>query len=276
MKKLKRKLILYRARFVMSLKMYIRYPVNFIMSFIEPLIWLAPFYFMGKAFSSGGELVGFQKFTGTSDYIGFLVVGFIVSGYLSAVFWSMGFSIKEEMRQGVLESNWTAPVSRISLLMSKSLYYFFITTIEVIVTMVICHFVFGFKITGNILTAMAFFIPGIIAMFGLGLIVASLVLVVKNAHPIIDLTNFLIGGLSGSYFPIKVLGRGVIFISLVIPLTYVYDGLRAILLNQNSLYPLKIEIMILLISAIIFWCIGVLIFNKVEKSARDKGLLSEH
>ncbi|MCM1989720.1 ABC transporter permease [Oceanirhabdus seepicola] len=269
-------MILYRARFIMSFKMYTRYPVNFIMSFIQPLIWLAPFYFMGKAFSSGGDLVGFQKFTGTSDYIGFLVVGFMVSGYVSAVFWSMGFSIKEEMRQGVLVSNWTAPVSRISLLISKSLYYFFTTTIEVITTMIICHFAFGFTINGNILSAIIFFIPGMIAMIGLGLIVGSLVLLAKNANPIIDMTNFLIGGLSGSYFPIKVLGRGVMFISLGIPLTYVYDGMRALLLKQKSLYPLRIEIMILLISAILFWCIGILVFNKVEKSARNKGLLSEH
>ena len=43
-------LIVIRARFIRSMKNYFRYPLNFILSLFNPIIWLAPYYFMGKGF----------------------------------------------------------------------------------------------------------------------------------------------------------------------------------------------------------------------------------
>ena len=59
-----------------------------------------------------GKFPGFEKYAGNSDYM--------VSTYVWTVSWSRGFALKEEMTQGVLESNWSAPVNRIGLLISKS------------------------------------------------------------------------------------------------------------------------------------------------------------
>lgn len=266
----------YRARFITSMKMFIRYPMNFIMTFFEPIIWLSPFYFMGKSFSIGGKVAGFEQYTGNSDFMGFLVIGYIISCYVSAAFWSMGFSIKEEMRQGVLESNWTTPVNRRTLLLSKSVFYFVNATIEILITSFVCYFCFGFSINGNFLKALAFIIPGIIGLLGIGMALASLVLVAKNANPIIDLSNSIIQGFSGSFFPVKVMSKGFMFISLGIPLTYVYDSVRAILLNQEPLFELQKEFVILLIAASIFCVVGNLIFNKIERKCRDMGVLSGH
>jgi ABC-2 type transport system permease protein len=265
-----------RARFIISLKIYVRYPVNFIMSIFEPLMWLTPFYFMGKSFSSGGSVAGFEKYTGNSDFMGFLVIGFIVSSYVSAVFWSLGFSLKEEMRQGVLESNWSAPVNRTVLLLSKSVFYFFTATFEVIITIIVCHFAFGFNLTTGILKALAFLIPGIIGLMGIGMAIAALVLVAKDANPIIDLSNSTLSAMSGSYFPVKVMPKGFLFISLILPLTYIYDSSRAILINQVPLFSLKYEFIIIVAAMCIFCIIGNMIFLKVERKCRSLGILGTH
>lgn len=269
-------LIVFRARFLISMKIYFRYPVNFIMTLFDPLMWLSPFYFMGKSFSSGGRLEGFEKYTGNSDYMSFLVIGFMVSSYVAMVFWTMGFSLKEEMRQGVLESNWSAPVNRIVLMISKSTFQFCATTFEVILTGIICHFAFGFKINSGLLKAIGFLIPGIIGMMGLGLIIGSLVLLAKEANGIIDISNALVSAFSGSYFPVKVMSKGFLFISLVLPLTYIYDSSRAILINQTPLMPLTKEFIIILISMVGFMFVGSFVFMKVEKRCRELGVLGTH
>jgi len=269
-------LIVFRSRFLISMKMYFRYPINFIMTLIDPLMWLTPFYFMGKTFSTNGSISGFEKYTGNSDFMGYLVVGYMITAYVSTVFWTMGFSLKEEMREGVLESNWSAPVNRIVLMVSKSLFQFCATTFEVILTGIVCHFAFGFTITSNILQFLAFLIPGIIGMMGLGMAVSAAVLIAKEANGIIDITNSVISAMSGSYFPIKVMPKFFVFISLSLPLTYIYDSSRAILINQVPLFSLGQEYFIILIGMIIFCIIGNLIFMRVEKKCRSLGILGTH
>jgi ABC-2 type transport system permease protein len=269
-------LIVFRARFLITAKIYFRYPVNFIMTLFNPIMWLTPFYFMGKSFSTNGKLVGFEKYTGNSDYMSFLVIGYIISAYVATVFWTMGFSLKEEMRQGVLESNWSAPVNRIVLMVSKSMFNFCATTFEVVLTGIVCHFAFGFNINSELLKAVGFLIPGIIGMLGLGLAIGSLVLLAKEANGIIDITNAVVSAFSGSYFPIKVMSKGFLFVSYALPLTYIYDSSRAILINQVPLFSLKIEFLIIILAMIGFSLLGSFIFMKVERKCRDLGILGTH
>jgi ABC-2 type transport system permease protein len=273
---MKKLLNVFRARFLISMKIYFRYPVNFIMTLFDPIMWLTPFYFMGKSFSSGGSVVGFEKYTGNSDYVGFLVIGYMISSYVSTVFWATGFSLKEEMRQGVLESNWCAPVNKIIMLLSKTVFYFCATTFEIILTFIVCRIAFGFKVSTGLLQAVGFLIPGIIGMIGIGMAVAALVLVAKEANPIIDLVNSILSALSGGYFPVKVMSKGFLFIALAIPLTYIYDSSRAILINQVPLLPLWQELIIIISAMFILCLLGGLIFMKVEKKCRSLGILGTH
>lgn len=273
---LKRTLIASRARFFFSMKMYFRYPLNFILTLFEPLIWLTPFYFMGKSFSSGGTLSGFEKYTGNSDFMGYMVVGYMITIYINTAFWSLGFSLKEEMRQGVLESNWSTPVSRANLLISKSLFQFCAATFEIILTGFICYFAFGFKITPDILKLLGFLIPGIIGILGLGLTISALVLVAKEANAIIDLSSSMVSAISGGFFPIKVLPKMFFFISLSLPLTYINDSTRAILIGQTPIIPLKYQFLIIIASMVIFSILGNIIFNKVERKCRSLGILGSH
>lgn len=269
-------LLVIRARFIISMKIYFRYPVNFVMTLFDPLMWLSPFYFMSKTFSTNGRLTGFEKYTGNSDFMSFLVIGYMITSYVSTVFWVVGFSLKEEMRQGVLESNWSAPVNRIVLLVSKSLFQFCATTFEVILTGVVCHFAFGFTITSGLLKAIAFLIPGIIGMLGLGMAIGALVLLAKEANGIIDISSSLASAFSGSYFPVKVMPKGFLLVSVLLPLTYVYDSSRAILSGQTTLFPLRTEFVIIAASMIGFWILGSFIFMRVERRCRTLGILGTH
>jgi len=246
------------------------------MTLFNPIMWLAPFYFMGKSFSVGGTMAGFQKYTGNSDFIGFIVVGYMISSYVNMVFWSMGFSLKDEIRSGVLESNWSAPVSRIVLMISKSLFQFCATTVEIIFTGIICHFAFGFNITPNLIQAIIFLLPGLIGMLGLGLAIGSLVLLAKEANGIIDVSSGVVSALSGSYFPVNVMTGGLFILSLCLPLTYVYDSTRALLVKQTPLFSLKIEFVIIIITMVVFMYIGSWIFMRVERRCRELGILGEH
>ncbi len=86
------------------------------MRIVQPVMWVAPVYFMGVSFSVDGEAVGFAASTGTSEFLAFILLGSVVSSYVSAVLWGIGFSLKQEMEQGTLESLWLTPNSRLWLM----------------------------------------------------------------------------------------------------------------------------------------------------------------
>ena len=268
--------ILLKARFILKMKYYFRYPLNIIFPLVDPIIWLSPMYFMGKAFEVNGKISGFTAYTGNSDYMGFLIIGFMASTFVSTALWATGFTLKTEMMQGTLEANWSAPIDKMAFLIGTALFQFCEALFEIILTMIICHFLFGFTITINLFRILLYLIPGIIAIMGIGIGVAALVLLMKDANTVIDLSNILVMGLSGSNFPVKILPKGMFFISILIPLTYLNDSLRAIMINQEPFIDLKYQLLILFASMFVFYILGRGIFMRVERKCREKGMLSGH
>ena len=99
---------------------FVRYPLNALFSTIQPLMWLTPIYFLGKSFATADGNAGFAAYAGTSDYMSFVLVGAILSNYVSAVLWGMGYALKNEMDSGMLESNWLTPMSRPLMLVGRT------------------------------------------------------------------------------------------------------------------------------------------------------------
>ncbi|PKO13117.1 MAG: ABC transporter permease [Chloroflexi bacterium HGW-Chloroflexi-10] len=257
-------------------KVYWRYPLNAVSSIFQPLIWLTPIYFLGQAFSVNGEAIGFAGYAGTSDYMSFIILGAALSNFLSAVFWGMGYSLKEDMDIGVLESNWMTPVPRLLMLFGRTLNNLLITTITSCGTLLTAAVVFGFHPTGNVVAALLTLIPVLIGLYGFGFAFAALVMIVREANTMVDMGNFLVDFLSGSQFPVKALPRWLWPVSFSIPLTYGYDAIRGWILKTTTLLPLKWEILLLLISMIVMVVIGIQVFNALERSVRRKGTLGQH
>ncbi|GMG96438.1 ABC transporter permease [Tepidimicrobium xylanilyticum] len=273
---LKKYFIAVKAIIKKDAKIFFRYPANAIFRIVEPIIWITPVYFLSKAFQVNGENIGFSQYSGTTDYMAFLVIGSIVSSFISSVLWGMGFSLKNEMDAGVIESNWLTPIPLWIQLVGRSIFSLFITTINALTVAFLVWIMFGFSIGSGILASIVTLLPMLIALYGLGFGIASLVLITNNANNIIDISDFSLNMLSGQSFPITVLPRFLIPISLALPITYGYDALRGILLNTNTLLPLQIEQLILVLFMIIGTLTGYRILKKVEKYCKTIGNIGFH
>ena len=119
-------------------------------------------------------------------------------------------------------------------------------------------------------------LPMLVALYGFGFAFASLVLLMKDANTLVDVSNFLVSMLSGSQFPVSVLPRLLLPLSLAIPLTYGFDSVRAHLLGTTTLLPLRYELAILVLFMCVMVPLGSLIFMRVEHRCRTLGTLSQH
>ncbi|MCG8532020.1 MAG: ABC transporter permease, partial [Desulfovibrionales bacterium] len=211
--------------FIRQFKIFTRYPMNAIFRIFEPIIWFTPIYFMGKGFAVNGQNTGFAAYTGTGDYVAFLLLGSILASYVSAVLWGIGFSIKTQMDTGVLESNWLTPVPRLTHLIGQSSFSVVLTTLNSCGIALIIWLIFGYELSfEKIVMAILTVLPMLVAIYGFGFGFAALVMLIREANTLIDTGNFIINILSGARFPITVLPRFLMVVSLSIPLTYGYDA----------------------------------------------------
>ena len=268
-----------RALFVIARKdwkVFWRYPLNAISSVFQPIIWVTPVYFMGKAFSTNGQALGFAAYSGTGDYMSFILLGTVLGNFVLTVFWGMGYALKEDMDAGVLESNWLTPVSRLLILVGRTLTSLLTTTITSLIMLAIASALFGFKPTGNTLAAFLTAIPMLLGLYGFGFAFAAIVLMMREANTLVDVSSFLVQGLSGSNFPVKSLPYWLIPISLMLPLTYGFDAVRGWLLKTNTLLPLRVEVGLLIIFMVVMLWLGAQIFYRIERRVRTLGTLGQH
>jgi ABC-2 type transport system permease protein len=151
-----------------------------------------------------------------------------------------------------------------------------ITTINSACTLFLAWLFFGFRVTGSLLSAFAVVVPVLVALYGFGFAFAALVLLVREPNTLIDVSNFLITLVSGREFPIHVLPRFLLPISLAIPLTYGYDAVRGYLLNTRTILPIQHEIVILLVCMGVMVPAGYAVFKVVERRCRALGTLGFH
>lgn len=224
-----------------------RYPLNAISQALQPIVWLTPVYFMGKVFSVNGKAMGFAAYSGTSDYVSFVLLGTALANFIYAVFWGMGYSLKEDMDAGVLEANWLMPMPRVLLLVGRALTSLCTTAISSAVMLAIGALLFGFHPTGNVLAAFLTTLPMLVGLYGFGFAFAALVLLLREANTLVDVSSFLVQILSGAQFPVQALPRWLLPIALALPLTYGFDAVRGWLLGTRTLLPLGAEIGLLLV-----------------------------
>ena len=254
---------------------FFRYPLNAVFRVLQPIIWLTPVYFLGRSFAGAGGS-GFAGYAGTADYMSFIIVGATLSSFVSSVFWGMGYALKTEMDSGVLESNWLAPLPRPLFLVGQTLASLALTALTSAGVVLLGWWLFDFRVTGNAFAALLVAVPLLLALYGFGFAFAGLVLLLKEANTLVDVSDYAVSLLSGSQFPVSVLPPALFAVSLALPLTYGYDAVRGILLGSKTLLPIPYEVGILLGFMVVMGVLGYAVFKRVERRCQRLGTIGMH
>lgn len=257
-------------------KQYWRYPLNAVSAVFQPIIWIAPVYFMGRAFSVNGQAIGFAKYSGTTDFMSFILLGTVLENFINSIFWGMGYSLKKDMDAGVMESNWLAPIPRLLILIGYSFTNLIVTACTSAGMLFIATLLFGFHASGNLLHAFAPIVPMMIGLYGFGFAFAALVLVVREANTMVDMSSFLVQIFSGAEFPVNSLPRFLLPVALALPLTYGLDAVRAVLIGTHTILPFQWELVLLIIFMIVMIRLGTWAFKSLERRVRIWGTLGQH
>jgi ABC-2 type transport system permease protein len=237
-----------------QLKRYLRSKSRIVGSIGQPLLFLIA---LGYGF---GPI--YQK-AGGGNYIQFLAPGIISMGVLfTSVF--TGIEIIWDKQFGFLKETLVAPVSRINIMIGRTLGGATVAVMQGVIVFFISLAV-GFRPVSLAMLPLAFVYIFLIAILftALGTAIASVLEDMQGFQLIMNFLVMPIFFLSGALFPFQDLPKAILLISSFNPLAYGVDGLRGTLINASH-FGLYTDFIVLVAAAGILLVIGSYLFSKIE------------
>ena len=254
-----------------------RYPLNLVNEVLQPLYqFLLPSLLLGLTFYVGGRAIGLEATTGTDDLAGYLFLGTVVGGLVGAAFWDMAFGLKREMDAGTLEPTWLTPTRPDTAVLGRAFSGMVLSAVASVILVAIGALIFGAELAAGIVVGLPAMILASISMIGIGYLVASAVLMIREPNFMVDSTNFIFAMLSGVAFPITVLPLVIQPFCYLLPTTYAVDLLRFYALGTIPLLPPPVMWLALMVLAVVYIVVGRWVFLRTEHRMRVLGTTGQH
>ena len=235
---------------------------------------VAIFYFLSELF--GGSITPQLEVYG-GNYFSFVLIGLAFTGFLGLSLSSFAASIREGQVMGTLEIMLLSPTRLSAILISSSLWGYLLTIFRVALYLVVGAFIFGADLSvANVGGALLIMILAIASFTGFGVLSAALVLIVKKGDPVAIILNGASSLLAGVFYPVAVLPDWLEPVSKVLPLTYALDSMRLAMLQGQSIYELRNDILILLAFTLVLTPISFFVFRRALKKAKMEGSLIQY
>ena len=237
-----------------ELKRYFRSRSRMIGSLGQPLLFLLALgYGLGSVFKAAGQ----------GNYFQFLCPGIIgMSIIFTAIF--SGIQLIWDRQFGFLKETLVAPVSRLNIMMGRTLGGATVATIQGIIVFLIA-LVFGFRPYNWLLFPVAIIFMLLVALLStaLGTGIASLLEDMQGFQLIMNFLVMPLFFLSGALFPLTGLPLVLTDLTIIDPLSYGIDSFRALLVNTTH-FGLGVDFIVLAFITAIFLVAGSYLFSKIE------------
>jgi ABC-2 type transport system permease protein len=138
------------------------------------------------------------------------------------------------------------PLHRWQLVGSNILMRIFIAFTQATIIVTVGTLAFGVEITGSLLLVAGFVTLGAMAFLALGYVIASFANTEDGANGMTSMIQFPMMFLSGAFFQIDQMPQFLQVIARVIPLTYLADALRQVMVGGSPFAPLWVCAAVLL------------------------------
>ena len=138
----------------------------------------------------------------------------------------------------ILKRIGATPLPRWTLVGSNVLLRLLIAAVQTVIILAIGVGAFGVEITGSWAMIAAFVVLGSLAFTSLGYVIASFARTEEAANGITQVVQVPMMFLSGVFFPIALMPDWMQTISRVLPLTYLADALRQVMVGASPFVPL--------------------------------------
>ena len=178
-------------------------------------------------------------------FIDFFVPGILAMSIMQSGLFGV-LPLVEWREKKVLKRLGVTPLSRSTIVISQLVFRLALAVVQAAILLSIAYLVFGVPILGSWLLLLGLVVLGTLVFISLGYVVAARVKTVEGATPIVNLISFPMMFLSGVFFPVDMMPEFIRPVITAMPLTYLADGFRQVMVESSPLYPLSVDVLVLL------------------------------
>jgi len=255
-----------------DVRIALSYRLAFGLRFLSTLFQVIVFYFISKLVT--GTPVGLERYGG--GYFAYALIGLAFLHLFNISLSGYAGAITEAQQMGTLEAQALLPTPLPVLIFGANLWPYLYALGETLVYLLL-GMALGAPLAGaNVWGALLIALLASVAISGLGLMGAAIILVFKRGNAVSWLVEAAAGLLAGIYFPPELLPDPLQKLSYLLPHTYALAGLRQALLNDASFAQLTPTLLALLGFGLALLPAGALSLQWALRRAQIKGNLAQY
>ncbi|MBT8172062.1 ABC transporter permease, partial [Candidatus Bathyarchaeota archaeon] len=235
-----------------------------------------PYLLYGLVLIGGRFSENLAQLVGTGDVVAFIFTGYIMMGFIGTAVWAMGFSMRREQWFGTLEAIYVTPASRLGQVLGMALHSTIHQGIGTLTQAFFIYIIFDLVLNiEGILPALLIFALMLLALYGFGIVISSLSLILKEGWIVSDSFYSIMTILSPVAYPLTVLPTLAQQASAIFPTAPALIGMRTFLI-QGYIPEVVSNVFLHLLALGIVWILfGIFVFHITDKYVRKRGMLKK-
>jgi ABC-2 type transport system permease protein len=203
-----------------------------------------------------------EQRVGATDlrYIDFFLPGVIAFSIMQAGMFTAIPLVQLRVTR-VLKRIGATPIPRSTVLASQGVARLVLAVVQTVVLLATGRLLFGIHISSNIPGMAAFVLLGSLVFLGFGLAVSGLARSEEAVPALVQVVSFPMMFLAGVFWPIDNFPAFIQPLSRLLPLTFLGDGLRQVMVNGTPLNPLWLDAAALVGWAVLGGALAVRLFR---------------
>jgi len=199
---------------------------------------------------------------GNIEYIDFLVPAVLAMTVMMSCMMGMGQSIAGERETGELARLFMTPTSVATVVGGKIISKLIIETVRAMILLVAAFLLFGITIQGNVFLAIGILVLGALCFVGFGMMISATASTQEDYTQMVMPLTMPMMFVSGVFYPIETMPWIFQKIAYLVPLTYLNDAMRGVMLKGFGIGDIWIDVVVLSVFLIVFFAVGVVRFDR--------------
>ncbi len=250
---------------------YRAYPIDFFVgNVLTGFYTILGAYMMYQLLFEKSMAASFHLYTGTSDYISYVLVGSLTYIFVVRTCLNVSRSLITELREGTLESLMLAPFKRVEYFLANMLVQTVTTSFEVFVSLLVA-IPFGIHFSNfDLVSFLVAVLVALYSFFGVSMVLGCIMLYTRDTYisqNTLFTFLFLVGGIT---FPSQYLPLWLRKLADLIPITRVITLIRnSVLLGVSAQNQMNSIGSVMLLSTF-YLIVGFFLMKRCEKVALEK------
>jgi len=195
------------------------------------------------------------------SYADWAVPGVLAMNLMFSSLWGVGWVVVRYRKNGVLRRLKATPLTPIEFLIAQILSRLMVVLSSSLIVYAGALLLLDFPMRGSYLALALIYLAGALCMISLGLIVSSRLRTEELADGLLNLMSWPMLLLSGVWFSMEGTSAAAQVMSRLMPLTYLVEGARAVMIDGAGLLDILPQLGLLLATALLLIGIAARLFR---------------